>query len=98
MFGRGGQPNDIDPRTRTAASAANGGGEGNLTQAVSDADAYFSSVGTQQMAAMRIDQGEDLFGGGGGSNSTGYVVSAHAPQAVLQPAQGAGSNGDLLVL
>lgn len=91
MFGRGGQPTDIDPRTRTAASA--NGGDGNLSQAVNDADAYFS----QQMSTMRIDQGDDLFGGGGG-NGTGYVVSAHAPQTVLQPAQGSNSNGDLLAL
>lgn len=95
MFGHGGQATDIDPRTRNAGSAANG--EGNLAQAVNDADAYFSSIGTQQMAAMSLEQGDDVFGGGGG-NVTGYVVSAHAPQAVLQPAQGAGSNGDLLVL
>jgi len=96
MFGRGGQPTDIDARTRNVAAA--NGGEGNLSQAVSDADAYFSSVGTQQqMAAMRIDQGEDIFGGGGG-NATGYVVSAHAPQTVLQPTQGSNSNGDLLSL
>lgn len=94
MFGRGAQPTDIDLRSRNAAAA---GGEGNLSQAVSDADAYFSSVGTQQMAAMRLDQGDDVFGGGGG-NGTGYVVSAHAPQAVMQPAQGGGSNGDLLAL
>jgi vesicle coat complex subunit len=95
MFGRGGQPTNIDLRSRNAAPA-NGNGEGNLSQAVSDADAYFSNIGTQ-MSAMRIDQGEDMFGGNGG-NMTGYVVSAHAPQAVLQPAQGAGSNGDLLAL
>ena len=93
MFGRGGQPTDIDLRSRAAAST-NGGGD--LAQAVSDADAYFSSIGTQQMAALQMDQENDLFGGGG--NETGYVVSAHAPQAVLQPAQGGGSNGDLLML
>lgn len=93
MFGRGGQPTNIDLRSRNAAPA---NGEGNLSQAVNDADAYFSSIGTQ-MAAMTLDQGEDMFGGSSG-NMTGYVVSAHAPQAVLQPAQGAGSNGDLLAL
>ncbi len=99
MFGRGGQPTDIDLRSREAASSAasNGNGGANLSQAVSDADAYFSSIGTQQMAAMRIDQGDDIFGGGG-NVTTGYVVSAHAPQAVIQPAQGGGSNGDLLAL
>lgn len=92
MFGRGGQPNDIDPRTRSSTS------DGNIAQAVSDADAYFNSVGPQQMAAMSVNQGDDLFGGGNEGNASSYVVSAHAPQAVLQPAQGAGSNGDLLVL
>lgn len=94
MFGHAGQPTDIDSRTRNPATGNNGG---NISQAVNDADAYFSSIGTQQMAAMRIDQPDDVFGGSHG-NTTGYVVSAHAPQAVLQPAQGAGSNGDLLVL
>lgn len=105
MFGQGGQPTNIDLRSRAAAAAAappphpaaTNNGSGNLVQAVNDADAYFSSVTTQQMASMRIDGGDDVFGGGGG-NVTGYVVNAHAPQAVLQPAQGAGSNGDLLVL
>jgi vesicle coat complex subunit len=103
MFGNGAKPTDIDTRTRNAAGVENGSGaagNGALSpQAVNDADAYFSSVGStqQQMAAMRIDGGDDLFGGGGGGG-TGYVVSAHAPQAVMQPAQGAGSNGDLLVL
>ncbi|KAG6129252.1 hypothetical protein E4U38_005226 [Claviceps purpurea] len=99
VFGQGAQV------TTNMASAGRGAGtgedhghvEGNISQAVSDADAYFSSIGTQQMAAMRLDHGEDMFGGGGG-NSTGYVVSAHAPETVLQPAQGGGSNGDLLAL
>lgn len=94
MFGNAGLPTNIDPRSRNPPNA---NGEGNLQQAVNDADAYFSSVGTQQMAAMRIDQGDDGYGGGNG-NGMGYVVSAHAPQAVLQPAQGQGSNGDLLLL
>lgn len=94
MFGLGGQPTDIDLRTRNVSLAST---EGNLSQAVNDADAYFSTIGTQQMAAVQMDQGDDVFGGGGGS-VTGYVVSAHAPQAVIQPAQGGGSNDDLLVL
>jgi vesicle coat complex subunit len=93
MFGHGGQATNIDLRTRNAA----GGNDGNLAQAVNDADAYFSSVGTQQMAALHMSQADDVFGGSN-DNVTGYVVSAHAPQAVLQPAQGSGSNGDLLAL
>lgn len=89
LFGGAGVANKVQGRD----------GEGNLAQAVSDADAYFSSIGSQ-MAGMRIDQGEDLFGpsSGGGGNATGYVVSAHAPEAVLPPARGGGSNGDILVL
>ncbi|KAF4126696.1 Vesicle coat complex subunit [Geosmithia morbida] len=93
MFGRGGQPNDIDPRTRMPVAAAGPDAAtptGN--KAEQDADAYFSSVSStqQQMAAMTVNQGaDDLFGPADGGNSTGYVVNAHAPQAVLQPAQGA---------
>ncbi|EXM00384.1 hypothetical protein FOIG_08335 [Fusarium odoratissimum NRRL 54006] len=94
MFGNAGAATDIDPRSRNPTS---GNGQGDLAQAVNDADAYFSSIGTQQQMQPMHDQGDDVFGGGNG-HSTGYVVSAHAPQAVLQPAQGAGSNGDLLVL
>ncbi|KAM0465549.1 hypothetical protein ACHAPV_001601 [Trichoderma viride] len=96
MFGNGNQPTNIDLRTRNAVASPTTNGAPNLAQAVSDADAYFSSIGTQQMAAqmaaMRIDGGDDGFGGG-----TGYVVNALAPQAVLQPAHGDG-NGDLLTL
>ncbi|KAM3564292.1 hypothetical protein ARSEF4850_001907 [Beauveria asiatica] len=89
MFGRGGQPTDIDLRSRAAAGA-----NGNQ-QAINDADAYFNSVAPQQMATLRMDGSDDLFDGG---NVTGYVVNAHAPQAVMQPTQGGGSNDDLLML
>lgn len=94
QFGQGGQPSDIDPRFRAAAPASNG--DGNLAQAVNDADAYFAGVGSQQMQAMRIQDAEgDSFGGTG--HEAGYVVNQYAPQQVLQPAQGVGSNGDLLM-
>ncbi|KAJ2976870.1 hypothetical protein NUW58_g7980 [Xylaria curta] len=53
----------------------------NMAGAVSDADAYFAGVGSQQMAAMGIDDG---FGGTG--TEAGYVVNQFAPQQVLQPA------------
>jgi AP-2 complex subunit beta-1 len=92
MLGFGSQPADLDVRNRDAMSAD---GSANLARAVSDADAYFSSIGPQQIAAMRIEQG-DVFGGGGG-HETGYVVNQHAPQQVLQPDRG-GNNGDLLAL
>lgn len=107
QFGHGGQPSDVDPRFNQAAvtgaaggaAAANGAGsEANLAQAVSDADAYFAGIGSTQMQAMRIqDQdGESVFGGGNG-HEAGYVVNQYAPQQVFQPAQGLGSNGDLLL-
>lgn len=95
QFGHDAQPSDIDLRNR-AAVASNG--EANLAQAVSDADAYFAGIGSQQMQAMRIqDQdGESVFGGGNG-HEAGYVVNQYAPDQVFQPAQGVGSNGDLLM-
>ncbi|KAI8173175.1 AP-1 complex subunit beta [Colletotrichum sp. SAR 10_86] len=96
MLGMGGQAQDINMHSQHVNNAAAGGvdANGNLAQAVSDADAYFSSIGPQQMAAMRIDQG-DAFGDTSGYE-TGYVVNQHAPQQIVQPAQG--GNGDLLVL
>jgi len=48
------------------------------------------------MAAMRIQEQGDSFGGNG--HESGYVVNQYAPQQVYQPAQGVGSNGDLLML
>lgn len=95
QLGYGGQPTDIDPRALAAAGPANG--DGNLAQAVNDADAYFAGIGSQQMQAMRIQDAEgDAFGGGHG-HEAGYVVNQYAPQQVFQPAQGMGSNGDLLL-
>ncbi|KAG8167694.1 hypothetical protein KVR01_003383 [Diaporthe batatas] len=96
QFGHGGQPSDMDPRDRAAAAAPNG--DGNLAQAVNDADAYFAGIGSQQMQAMRIQDvdGDNTFGGGSG-HEAGYVVNQYAPQQVFQPAQGVGSNGDLLM-
>ncbi|KAI1431714.1 AP-2 complex subunit beta [Xylaria sp. CBS 124048] len=70
-------------------------GGNNMAGAVNDADAYFAGIGGQQMAAMTIH--DDGFGGGTG-NEAGYVVNQFAPQQVLQPAQGSGSNVDLLML
>lgn len=86
MFGHGGDATNMDLRTRSATSP--------MAQAVNDADAYFSSVTSQQMASLSIKQPDDLFGGG--MQSAGYVVSAHAPQSLMSPTQGS-SNGDLLI-
>ncbi|KAI2638129.1 AP-2 complex subunit beta [Xylaria nigripes] len=101
MLGMGGQPAVVRPGSNavTTNSALLGGtaasSTGNMAGAVSDADAYFAGVGSQNMAAMGIH--DDTFGGSTG-NEAGYVVNQFAPQQVLQPAQGAGSNGDLLIL
>ncbi|KAL2887541.1 AP-1 complex subunit beta [Ceratocystis lukuohia] len=74
-------------------------------QALSEADAYFSSL-TPQMAGMNLDGG-DMFGGGGGIGGGGmgmgggmpYVVTAHAPQAMIHsPQTPQDGNGDLLML
>ncbi|KAK8060728.1 hypothetical protein PG996_010658 [Apiospora saccharicola] len=65
---------------------------------INDADAYFAGIGSQQMAAMGVndDNSDSAFGGGG--HEAGYVVNQYAPQQVFRPAQGGGSNGDLLML
>lgn len=90
QFGMGGQASDFDPRIGRSDGAGAPAGNGNLAQAVSDADEYFSN----QMAGMRIQEQGDSFGGNG-HDAPGYVVSQGAPQTVYQPAQG--NNGDLLM-
>ncbi|KAH8164279.1 hypothetical protein CIB48_g3987 [Xylaria polymorpha] len=102
MFGMGGQAVVVRPGNNAATAnptiaggAGTPGTENSMAGAVSDADAYFAGVGSQHMAAMGIH--DDSFGGGTG-NEAGYVVNQFAPQQVLQPAQGVGSNGDLLML
>ncbi|RYO82539.1 hypothetical protein DL766_000308 [Monosporascus sp. MC13-8B] len=106
MFGMGGQPAVVRPgesnnnqpgNNADAASAGAAAGTGGMANAVSDADAYFAGIGSQQMAAMGIHDQGDAFGGSNG-NETGYVVNQYNPQQVFQPAQGVGSNGDLLML
>lgn len=78
----------------TGAAAAN---TPSMASAVSDADAYFAGIGSQQMAAMGIHEAGDAFGDANGTEA-GYVVNQNNPQQVFHPAQGVGSNGDLLML
>jgi hypothetical protein len=87
QLGMGGQAADFDPRTDRGHPQNK-----NLDQAVSDADAYFSS----QMRGMQIQEQGDSFGGNGGEGQ-GYVVNQYAPQTVYPPAQGVAGNGDLLL-
>ena len=90
QFGMGGQAADFDPRRQAAGAQGQGQNNGNLAQAVHDADAYFAS----QMSNMHIQEQGDSFGGDG-RQASGYVVSQSAPQTLYQPA--GGNNGDLLM-
>jgi hypothetical protein len=73
---------------------------GNLAGAIDAADAFFAGVGSQQMAAMHVNGGDDGFGGSPtvGRGEMQYVVNQNAPEQVYQPTMVAGSNGDLLML
>lgn len=66
--------------------------------AVDAADAFFASVGAQQLANMSLQAHEDGFGGGSpmGMGESQFVVNQNMPQQAYQPAVGGGANGDLL--
>lgn len=68
-------------------------GPSNMNEAADAADAYFSGIGSQQMASMDLDGT-----GGGGAPQTQYVVTQNQQQ-VYQPqlADGA-ATGELLLL
>jgi vesicle coat complex subunit len=87
-FGMGDQPTVRPPQN------------GNLAGAIDAADAFFAGVGSQQMATMHINGGDDGFGGSPtvGRGEMQYVVNQNAPEQVYQPAMGGGANGDLLML
>ena len=76
---------------------SNGGGKG-PAGAADAAEAYFSSLGNQQMVALDIrDEG---FGGSptiGAPGERQFVVSQNHPEQIYQPQLG-GGNGDLLML
>ena len=79
--------------TRTGAIPING----NVTAAADAADAYFSQLNTQNMAAMNLN--DDGFGGSptvGMPGERQYVVNQNNPQEVYQPQ--VEGNGDLLLL
>ncbi|XDG09941.1 hypothetical protein ABKA04_009556 [Annulohypoxylon sp. FPYF3050] len=95
-FGMGGQPVSV-PNAGNRGQENNSSGNNSMANAVNDADAYFAGIGSQQMAAMGIHEAGDSSFGGAGTEAS-YVVNQYAPQQVFQPAQGVGSNGDLLLL
>ena len=72
---------------------------GDISAAVDAADAYFSSVGSPQMASMEMH--EDSFGASptlGGSREHQFVVNQSMPQQIFQPNVGGPDHGDLLML
>lgn len=78
----------------TAAPGAAGPGAG--IDAVTAADSYFNSVGSQQMASLDLGGRED--GGGGGAPPAQYVVTQNS-QSVYQPhLAGGAATGELLLL
>ena len=87
-FGMGGQP------------VLNPGRNGDLAAAVDAADEFFAGVGSQGMANMGINGGDDGFGGSPmvGKGEGGYVVNQNVPQQFYQPHAGQGGNEELLML
>ena len=102
MLGHGGQPSDIDLRSRepqamnmmgmngngAAQYAANGNGLASPQAAVDEADAYFAQMRIQEPTVVA----HDSFGGGDVGMSN-YVVNQYAPQMAYH----GGANGDLLM-
>ncbi|KAG9730457.1 Adaptor protein complex beta subunit, partial [Aureobasidium melanogenum] len=73
------------------AHAANG----DLAAAVDAADVYFSTIGSQQMSNMALNDDGYASPVGGEGAQTMFVVNQNQPQQVYQPTVGNG-NGDLL--
>ncbi|PYI22007.1 AP-2 adaptor complex subunit beta [Aspergillus violaceofuscus CBS 115571] len=89
----------------TAATAANptgfpmtGAAAGDMNAAVSAADNYFNSVGSQQMAALDLGGRGDGGAGGGGASQTQYVVNQNQQQVYQPQLAGGAATGELLLL
>jgi hypothetical protein len=82
------------------ASPTNGSGPGasSMNAAVSAADMYFNSVGSQQMAALDLGGREDGGAGGGGASQTQYVVNQNQQQVYQPQLAGGAATGELLLL
>ena len=76
----------------TASSAGGATGKADLTAAVNAADAYFSGVGNQQMAAMSLNDGAGV----GMAPQNQYIVNQNQQQG-LQPQAMGGATGELLL-
>lgn len=76
----------------TPSSTSNG----DLAAAVNAADAYFNTIGTQQMASLDLGGRDD--GGLGGTGQTQYVVNQNQQQIYQPQAAGGPATGELLLL
>ena len=91
-------PKELARDESTPDALTNDQNRNGMTSPADVAEAYFSGLGSQRLAAMNI--GEDGFGGSqtiGAPGERQYVVSQNHPQQVFQPQIG-GGNGDLLLL
>ncbi|PWY70080.1 AP-2 adaptor complex subunit beta [Aspergillus eucalypticola CBS 122712] len=82
----------------TAAMAASASAPSDMNAAVSAADSYFNSIGTQQMAALDLGGREDGGVGGGGAPQTQYVVTQNQQQVYQPQLAGGAATGELLLL
>ncbi|KAI5199128.1 putative AP-2 adaptor complex subunit beta [Aureobasidium subglaciale] len=78
-----------------AQQRQNGNSNGDLASAVDAADVYFSTIGSQQMANMGLNDDGYASPVTGDGAQTMFVVNQNQPQQVYQPTVGNG-NGDLL--
>lgn len=76
------------------AAVSTTSGKGGLAAAVSAADEYFATTGTQQMAALNLNNGV----GGGGAPQTQYVVNQNQQQAYQPGVAGGAATGELLLI
>ncbi|PYH47567.1 putative AP-2 adaptor complex subunit beta [Aspergillus saccharolyticus JOP 1030-1] len=74
------------------------GAPGDMNAAVSAADHYFNSVGSQQMAALDLGGRGDGGAGGGGASQTQYVVNQNQQQVYQPQLAGGAATGELLLL
>ncbi|OQE42348.1 hypothetical protein PENCOP_c004G08056 [Penicillium coprophilum] len=68
-------------------------GPRNMNEAADAADAYFSGIGSQQMASLDLDGA-----GGGGAPQTQYVVTQNQQQVYQPQLAGGAATGELLLL
>ncbi|KAJ5501238.1 AP complex subunit beta [Penicillium expansum] len=68
-------------------------GPSNMNEAADAADAYFSGIGSQQMASLDLDGS-----GGGGAPQTQYVVTQNQQQGYQPQLAGGAATGELLLL